>query len=253
MTTIELDKYFRSLLNLDEFASMDPSLNGLQVDNDGADIKKCAFAVDACLETFRRAAEIGAGLVFVHHGLFWGEPLRIAGSHRLRVECLLKNNIALYAVHIPLDQHREYGNNASLGRALGLTELEPFGEWRGKKVGWKGRLEKPLTTEEAAKLVCRDDVFHATVLPFGKPLNQTCAVISGGAANDVYQAMEEGIDLYVTGETSHSVYHPVEEGKINMISAGHYATEVYGVQNIMKKLAGDTGMETEFIDLPTGL
>jgi dinuclear metal center YbgI/SA1388 family protein len=254
LTTARLDGYFRSILNLEAFAPVDPSLNGLQVDNDGAEIKKIVFAVDASLETFKRAAAAGAGMVFVHHGLFWGSPLRVSGGHRERIKFLLDHNIALYAVHIPLDQDPLLGNNAGLAELLGLENLEPFGIWNGVKIGWKGSFASPVSIDEAARRISGGGPVKALGLfPFGKKENSSCAVISGGAAQEVLEAIEEGIDLYVTGESSHAVYHQMLEGRINVIAGGHYATEVWGVRRVMARCAEDSGADLEFIDIPTGL
>jgi dinuclear metal center YbgI/SA1388 family protein len=251
MNSKSLDRYFRELLNLDEFSSMDSSLNGLQVDNDGAEITKIAFSVDASLETFKGAA--GAGMLFVHHGLFWGQPLRLEGSHRERIKFLLDHNLALYAVHLPLDQHPALGNNAALSELLGITDKEPFGLYHGKKIGYKGTLSKPLTIEEAVKRISFMDRPPIGVYPFGKRENLTCAVISGGAAMEALQAVEEGVDLYITGEASHSIYHQALESRLNMIAGGHYSTEVWGVRKIMEICAARLNLEVEFIDAPTGL
>jgi putative NIF3 family GTP cyclohydrolase 1 type 2 len=128
ITTSKLDSFFRGLLDIEGFKDTDSSLNGLQVDNDGLEFKKIAFAVDSGLEVFKRAAESGAGMLFVHHGLFWGEPLALTGGHRERIKFLFDNHLALYAVHLPLDQHPSLGNNAALAGLLGLMNLEPFGE-----------------------------------------------------------------------------------------------------------------------------
>jgi dinuclear metal center YbgI/SA1388 family protein len=253
MTTAKLDVYFRSLLDIEGFASADNSLNGIQVDNDGAEIAKIAFAVDACLETFKQAAAAGAGLLFVHHGLFWGQPLRVAGGHRERLRFLLDHNLALYAAHLPLDQHPALGNNAGLAELLGIGPLEPFGEYHGRKIGFKGALAQPLTIEEAVKRISFKGRQPLGVYPFGKRENLSCAVVSGGAAEEALQALEEGVDLYVTGEASHQVYHQVLEGRLNMIAGGHYATEVWGVRRVMENCAAGLGLETEFIDAPTGL
>ena len=253
MTSRDLDRYFRSLLDIDGFASSDSSLNGLQVDNDGAEIRKVAFAVDACLESFERAAAGGAGLLFVHHGLFWGKPLALNGVHRRRVAALLEKNVALYAVHLPLDQHPELGNNAALAELLGIDEPQPFGEYHGRKIGYKGRLSLPLTIEAAAKRIEYMGRPAPTLLPFGAKENLSCAVVSGGAAFEALQALDEGVDLYVSGEANHGVYHHALEGKMNVIAGGHYSTEVWGVRRVMARLAADTGLETEFIDAPTGL
>jgi dinuclear metal center YbgI/SA1388 family protein len=248
-----LDAWIRSLLDLKGFVDIDPSLNGIQVDNDGSPVKKIAFAVDACLETFQRAAAAGAGLVFVHHGLFWGEPLRLAGNHRQRIKFLIDHNICLYAVHLPLDQHPELGNNAGLAELLDLKNIEPFGLYHGRKIGYKGTLGTSLSVDAAVKKVDFMGRPPAGVFPFGKKENVTCAVISGGAADEVRQAIDEGVDLYITGEASHQVYHKCLEGQINMIAAGHYSTEVWGVRRVMERSAAELHLDVEFIDVPTGL
>ncbi|GHV88098.1 GTP cyclohydrolase 1 type 2 [Spirochaetia bacterium] len=253
MTVQKLDAFFRRLLDIEGFASIDSSLNGLQVDNDGAEVEKIAFSVDAGLETFKRAAAAGAGLLFVHHGLFWGAPERITGNLRGRMQFLLDHNLALYAVHLPLDQHPELGNNAGLAELLGIENPEPFGLYHGRKIGYKGTLKDPLTIDEAAKRIAFGGQLPLGVYPFGKKKNQTCAVISGGAASEANQAIAEGVDLYVTGETGHSVYHQILEGRLNMIAAGHYATEVWGVRRVMERCAAELETDIEFIDVPTGL
>jgi len=252
-TTRTLDSFFRSILDLDGFKAVDPSLNGLQVDNDGSELGKIAFAVDAALEVFKRAKEAGAGMIFVHHGLFWGSPSRVEGGFRERIKYLLDNNLALYAVHLPLDQHPKLGNNAVLAELLGISNPEPFGLYRGQKIGYKGKLAVPLTNEEAVKKINYMGRPPLGTFAFGKKENHTCAVVSGGAADEAFQAIEEELDLFVTGESSHTVYHPALEGRLNIIAGGHYSTEVWGVRRIMEECAGQPGIDTEFIDLPTGL
>jgi dinuclear metal center YbgI/SA1388 family protein len=240
-------------LDIDGFAGIDDSMNGLQVDNDGSELGKIAFAVDANLETITRAASCGAGLLFVHHGLFWGAPLAVTGNHRGRLKYLLDHNIALYAVHLPLDQHPRLGNNAALAELLGLKEPEPFGLYHGRKIGYKGLLDPPIPIEEAVKRISFMGRPALGVFPFGRELNGTCAVISGGAPREALQAIEAGIDLYVTGEASHSVYPEAQEAGLNMISGGHYATEVWGVRRMMERCAVDLSIDSEFLDVPTGL
>jgi dinuclear metal center YbgI/SA1388 family protein len=249
----KLDSFFRNFLDIDGFAGVDNSLNGIQVDNDGSEIGKIAFGVDACLETFERAAALGAGMLFVHHGLFWGNPLRLTGNHRQRVKCLLDNNICLYAVHLPLDQHPRMGNNAGLVELLGLEGIEPFGEHHGKKIGYKGFFPQPLSVEQAAKKIAYSDRPPLGVYPFGRKENKSCAIVSGGAAKDAFQALAEGVDLFVTGEPSHDIYHECLEGKLNMVAGGHYSTEVWGVRAVMRHCAEELHIDTVFIDNPTGL
>lgn len=251
MITKKLDAFFKDTLAIESIE--DVSLNGLQVDNDGADIKKIAFATDACMETFKRAAAAGAGMLFVHHGLFWGKPLALAGSHRERIKFLLDENIALYAVHLPLDKHPQYGNNAALVRKLGVVHPEPFGAYHGHKIGWKGMLETPLSIEEAISRISFMGSAPLSVLRFGAKRVLQVAVVSGGAPEFVSEAAAEGIDLFVTGDASHTWYHCALESRINVIAGGHYSTEVWGVRAVMELCAGKLDMDVEFIDVPTGL
>jgi len=252
-TSARLDSFFRGFLDIDGFAGSDDSLNGIQVDNDGGGIGKIAFAVDAGLETIERAAAAGAGMLFVHHGLFWGKALPVRGNHRRRVKALLDANICLYAVHLPLDQHPTMGNNAEIARLLGLESVEPFGGYHGKKIGYKGRFLRPATVEQAAGMIAFENRPPLGVYPFGKKENETCAVVSGGAAWNATEAMAEGVDLFVTGEMVHAVYNECLEGGLNMIAGGHYSTEVWGVRAVMRHCAAELHVDAEFIDVPTGL
>ncbi len=253
LSSAKLDAFFRGILDIEGFEGSDNSLNGLQVDNDGGEITKIAFAVDANMETFERAAACGAGMVFVHHGFFWGHPLRVAGNHRRRIKFLLDHNISLYAVHLPLDQHPTLGNNAALAALLGLENLRPFGLYRGVRVGYSGTFPQPVSIEEAAEKINFMNRPPLGIFPFGKKENRSCAIVSGGAPKEALQALEEGMDLFVTGEAAHEIYSECLEGKLNVIAGGHHSTEVWGVREVMRQCAADLHIDTEFIDVPTGL
>ncbi|MDR1867300.1 MAG: Nif3-like dinuclear metal center hexameric protein [Treponema sp.] len=252
MTTKAFDTFFRDLLDIERFQNFDSSLNGLQVDNDGADVNIVAFAVDASLETFKRALSVGAGMLFVHHGLLWGKRERFTGLLRERLAFLIKHNIALYAVHLPLDQNPTLGNNAVLARLLNVDSPKPFGWYHGVQIGYTGRLSSELTVDEAVQRISYLNRPPLNVYPFGVQKNRTVAIISGGAAFEAQQALEEAVDLYITGEMNHAVYHMVLEGKLNMIAGGHYNTETWGVRAVMDSCV-QLPIRTEFIDVPTGL
>ena len=255
MTLFELDAYFKGFLNIEEYAG-DPSRNGIQIQNNAPDtkqIKKVAFAVDACEATALEAVKQSADVLFVHHGLFWGGCDVITGSVYARYSAFLKNDLALYACHIPLDANNPYGNNYGLAARLGLKNQKPFGEWRSMTIGVQGELNEVLSIEQLAEKVLQKGEKPLAVLPFGKKEIKTVGVISGGAADDVDQAVFCRLDAYVTGEVNHEIYHYVRENKMNMIAAGHYQTETVGVNLVREKLEKETGMETVFIDVPTGL
>lgn len=255
MNLNELDEYFKNLLNIDLYQN-DPSMNGVQIQNSNPNekqIKKIAFAVDACEKTVLKAVEQNADLLFVHHGLLWGNSERITESFYKRVSPFIKNDICLYACHIPLDANNPLGNNYGLANKIGLKNQKPFGIWRGMEIGVKGEFEKPITIEELQKLIFTSDEKPLKILPFGKKQIKTVGIISGGAGSDVYDAVKEKLDVYITGEVSHELYHYVLESEINMIACGHYQSETIGVNLVKEKVKKDLGIETIFIDVPTEL
>ncbi|OQY35614.1 MAG: Nif3-like dinuclear metal center hexameric protein [Spirochaetaceae bacterium 4572_59] len=249
----ELDNWCRSFLAIDQMSEKDSSLNGLQIGDRDSEVRKVAFAVDACLETFQKAVEEGADVLFVHHGLFWGRPQAVTGPLYKRFEILIKNGLALYAVHLPLDMHPEWGNNAVLAQILGLENLEAFGNYKGTKIGVKGIFPSPVKRDDIVKKLFGGWEQSIQMLPFGRDAVRSVGIISGGAPREVQDAIDEGLDLYITGDASHEIYHICIEAGINVIFGGHYLTETSGVQAIQKKMNKDLSLETVFIDVPTGL
>lgn len=255
MTLVEFDSYINSFLRREDFAS-DISLNGIQIQNSSPEekqIRKVAFAVDACEATAIRAAKEGADILFVHHGLFWGHCQTITGSFYKRIAAFIKNDLALCAYHIPLDANNPYGNNWGLAEKLGLVNCEQFGSWRGMILGVKGELPVECSVEELAAKLMRPGKSPRSLLALGKPKIKTVGIISGGASEDVADAVEQGLDCYITGEFAHEDFHFAQEMGINVIAGGHYETETVGVTLVMQKVQNELGLECIFIDEPTGL
>lgn len=255
MTLNELDTYFRTFLRPEDFPS-DPSRNGIQVENSAPaekQITKIAFAVDACEQSALEASAAGAQLLFVHHGMFWGDCEPVIGSVYRRYCAFIKNNLALYACHIPLDANNPYGNNYGLAARLNLKNCSPFGEWRGMSIGVKGELDSPVTAEELASRVLLPGETPAGIFAFGKQMIRSVGIISGGAGDDFIQAHKAGLDAFITGEVQHELYHPIKEAGINVIAGGHYQTETVGINLVREKVERELKIETVFIDIPTGL
>ncbi len=255
MTLNEFDSWADSFLKRGNYKA-DISMNGIQVQNsnpDGKQIKKVAFAVDACIETIEQAAAEKADVLFVHHGLFWGAPLAVSGSHYNRIKALLNADMALYASHIPLDANSEYGNNYGLAAMFGLKNIEPFGEWRGMTVGVKGDFPAPVSVESLVNKFESNGSRCNAVLPFGPKELKSAVIISGDGESDAEAAAASGADVFITGEAGHVCYHLAKENGFTIIAAGHYNTETMGVSLVMKKLACETEIQTVFISAPTGL
>ncbi len=246
----KLVSFLTSELGLSEFPR-DESANGLQVEGSRS-VRKIGLAVDACDYVFNKAAEQQVDFLLVHHGLVWGGIRAVTGILRKRIKLLLDHDISLYACHLPLDWHPEYGNNAQLRSLLGLSRAGEFGEYHGKRIGCHGRLNKEMALNDFILRVDKRLGTTSRSIDFGRKVKNV-GIVSGGGWSALYDAECHDIDTFLTGEPSHSAYTLAEELKINLIFAGHYATETAGVRAVGAMLTKKFPIETAFIDHPTGL
>jgi len=242
-----LDTY----LKIDEIE--DSSWNGLQFEGN-SEVGKIAFAVDASVESFEKAARENAQMLIVHHGHFWqSHNPSISGWSKDRVDLLYNNNLSLYACHLPLDRHKEVGNNAELLKLLGAPIKKEFLFHKGKNIGWMGERKKAVSLKDIERILIDSLDTECIILPFGKENIKSIAVCSGGGSyGGFYEALELNADLYITGDTA-EVYYTAKDSGMNVIFAGHHATETVGLKALSKVLEKKLKVEAVFIDLPTGL
>lgn len=249
MNRDQLVTYLDQYLRISEIK--DSSNNGLQVEG-AEDVDKVAFAVDACMEAFKRAGDAGAQMLLTHHGLFWGEVKMLRGVHRQRVSYLLQHNISLYSAHLPLDIHPEVGHNVQLARLLGLKVTGTFGDYNGQLIGVLAEPWNEVNLDQVVQSLEDQLGSQMTVLNYGPQQIKRVGIISGGAAPMVDQAAEKNLDLFLTGEASHTAFHQVAERELNVVYGGHYATETLGLKALAKHLEERFDLKTEFLDIPTG-
>ena len=235
---------------LESGAFTDYCPNGLQVEG-RADVERVVTGVSASLALFEAAAELGADLVLVHHGLFWKNdwPLRVTGVMRRRLGALIEHGLSLAGYHLPLDAHPEVGNNAVAARRLGLLDVRAFGDYGGRTIGVSGRLPKGATPEELQVLLGETFEREPLLLRGQGERIETIGLISGGAAGEYHQAVAAGLDAYVTGEPTEWVMHTAREEGTHFYACGHYATERLGVQALGARLAKEFGVEHQFVEL----
>ncbi|NKB88012.1 MAG: Nif3-like dinuclear metal center hexameric protein [Acidobacteria bacterium] len=230
----------------------DASLNGLQIEA-GDEVKRIALAVDAAQVTIDAAVEHDCDLLLVHHGLFWGSDQPLLGALGRRVGAAFRGGLSIYASHLPLDVHAEVGNNALLADALGAERERAFGDLGGVDIGTIGAFEKPLPLAELESRVAAAGCADQTVWRFGPDPVTNVAVLTGSGCSFLAEAVAAGAECFITGESRHSAYHEASEAGISCIFAGHYATEVFGVQALGRRLTAEFGVDTQWIEHPTGV
>ena len=252
-TTPALDSivsWLDTFLKVRELPDYAGAVNGLQVENSGS-ITRVLAAVDASAESIAAAARQRGTLLLVHHGLFWGDERSVTGRRYRRLKTALDGDVAVYSAHLPLDAHPEVGNNVLLAGLLGLTISGPFGRYQDLDVGLHGVLEKDRAalTRELSDLLGHP----ARLIPGGPERTKRVAIITGGAGSSVTEAAARGCDTFITGEGSHHTFFDAMEGGVNLIYAGHWATETLGVKALAERVSKQFGLPWEFFAQPTGL
>ena len=255
-TVTEIGRHLDTLLRVAEVPDFDGALNGIQVETESP-IIKVAAAVDARERTIRAAADAGANLLLVHHGLFWSGVQQLRGAFLRRIRLLLEHGIAVYSSHLPLDAHADLGNNALLAREMGLAPTTGFARYKTVDIGVAGTSNVPT-----AELVARATRFaqaygHAVRTAGaveGKVTRRWGICTGAGAGHETLrEAAASGLDTLIVGEGPHWTAIDAEEAGLTIVYAGHYATETLGVRALAAHVGGAFDLPWLFVDAPTGL
>lgn len=240
-------------LHHDRYADVDASSNGLQVGGDAV-VDRAAFAVDGAVATIEAAAEAGADVLVVHHGIVWGGLDRVTGREYDRVAACVDNDIALYVSHLPLDGHEELGNAVGLASFLDCDPVAPFGDYGGVTIGYRARSAEGYSVGELRERLSALDTGDGSVrtLDFGPETIEEIAIVTGSGTDWIREAAAADVDALVTGEGKQQAYHEAREAGLNVFFAGHYATETFGVRRL-QRMVEEWGIETTYLDYPTGL
>ncbi len=243
----DLTEFFAALLEPERYPDYGP--NGLQIEGRES-IAKIAFAVSATVQSAQEAVDQDVQALVVHHGLFWRfhGPRTLTGPFARRVFPLVRNQVNLYAYHLPLDGQLEIGNAAALAQRINLSELQPFGQYQGITTGVHGCFSSPLSPmnlKQRLEQVLNHPVMLASPAP--EALIRSAGIITGGANGEWKQALEAGLDAYITGEMSEHDWHESQEAGIHMLAGGHHATEQFGIQALMTRVTGTFDVECVYL------
>jgi dinuclear metal center YbgI/SA1388 family protein len=244
----EIVAYLDDLLEIGSFGDYGP--NGLQVPG-AEEVSVVATGVSAQRELFERAVAEGAQMVLSHHGLFWDfHPRAIGPAMKERLRILFDADVSLAAYHLPLDAHPEVGNNAIICDLLGLERSEPFAQHRGQAVGFVGRSAEGIPFGELRRRCAQAFGQEPFVWDAGPETVRSVGVVSGGAQGHFHEAIAQGLDAFLTGETAEHVMAEAREAGVHFIAGGHYATETFGVRRLGDLVAEKFGVAHRFVDIP---
>lgn len=232
----------------------DECLNGLQIESSNHEIGLIACAVDPGIDVINRAVDAGAGMLIVHHGLFWRSgSTNLVGAPARKVEALLLGRCSLYAAHLPLDAHSIVGNNAELARIIGARCCGTFCKVGPKDIGIIAELNTAVSRNELSKRYTEalpevsNSPRYPLLLPFGSDRIQLIGIVSGSGSSALSECNQLGLDALISGEPKHEAYQLAKDLSMNAMFFGHYATETLGVKAISKLLEKEFGVSSLFI------
>ena len=244
-TREELLAAANATLEVERFSDYCP--NGLQVEGASV-INKLVAGVTASQALLDEAVRAKADAILVHHGYFWrGENPVLSGMKKRRITTLVNNDINLLAYHLPLDAHLELGNNAQLAAKLGLS-VEGVASIEGQDLLFHGLTSAPMSGLEFAHHIASRLDRAPLHIESDRAVSKV-AWCTGGAQGYIEQAIELGVDAYITGEASEQTTHIAREAGIHFYAAGHHATERYGVLALGRFLAERFKLDFEFVDI----
>jgi len=268
MTPRQLAKECDRILKTKKFRDYPGARNGLQVSHNKP-VKKVGWAVDADIESIRKAGKEKVSFLIVHHGLFWGSSALDRKIRSERIGLAKRLSVAIYSSHLPLDAQPALGNSIGLLRALGLgnSKRKPFGVAMGMAIGLKvegGRWKlKDLVNRMALlrsghagragsfagyKNIKGEKVRRwegVKVIEAGPKICRKIAIVTGGFG-DLDQVVKAGLDTLITGEADYPTEVKARELGINIILGGHRETEVFGARNLQLELSKIVNGDAEY-------
>ncbi|AHH08448.1 Nif3-like dinuclear metal center hexameric protein [Borrelia anserina] len=248
MTVKELSFNLDEIFKVKDYKNIDKSLNGLQVGNLESEVKKIAFAVDAGMATLREAKDYD--FLITHHGIFWSNSEKIVSGIYEKVKWLIDNDLALYCVHLPMDVHPIYSHSKVFSDFFGFHDPIPFANYKGINLGIISIADYNFS-EILEKIKAHNR--HILYYKGFKEYVKRVAIVSGSGYSFFEEALEYGVDLFITGDTSHQIYSLAEEHCVNLIFAGHYFTETFGLIKLMEYFGSQRELEVKFILKDTNL
>ncbi len=247
MNHLQLETQLNELLTPESIKDYCP--NGLQVEG-RENVQKVVTGVTASDDLIEQAIESNADAILVHHGYFWkGEPEPIRGMKGKRLKKLIQKEINLYAYHLPLDMHPTLGNNIQLARLLNI-EVKGEVELVSPPLVLHGTLPYSMTGEQFSEyLADKLDRSPLHIPPGSDRKILTVGWCTGGGQDYIDVAAAYGLDAFISGEISERTTYSAREQDIHYFSAGHHATERYGVKALGEWLAENHQLDVQFIDI----
>lgn len=214
---------------------------GLMVGDDKAELKGILFSMDTTLDVIQEAKERGANLIVSHHPMLFIKPTTVTNKtlQGRKIIELIKNDISVYAAHTNLDSVKD-GMNDTIVRMFDYIDYDiieqcPFDFDSGiGRIVYLRRPVKLIDFIEKTKKVLEVQNLRYVGNP-GQTIRRV-AIINGSGQSYIRQALREGADCILTGDTTYHHVQELEEQGIAVVDPGHFLSEKKVFYKIMERM-----------------
>lgn len=235
----EIRAYLDQLLQVE---GLEPDSNGLVIGGQPT-LTRVGLAVNCSFQAIEQAAQRGCHLLICHHAAWLSTDAHLATK---KYDRLRELGIGLYVAHDCLDMAREFGTADALARAVRIAIQAPFKPNNEGEFGVHG-----MTVGSLSEFVTRVGNQLGTSVRTWKNNDSFghVAVVAGHGARPEWMARAQarGCDTFLSGEGLMFAILFAREAGINLVLAGHYATETPGMMALGARLARDLKLDITFI------
>jgi len=247
MKTRQLIKelYRRYPLNI---AEANEDYVGLMVGKLPLDVHKILLCLDMDETIFSDVLEFRPDLIITHHPFIYGEKKEVFAEnpHKEDLYRLLKNhNFPVFSIHTNFDGGTP-GMNDTLAKMLDLKGIYTPEKELCMRIG---TLDREMKINDFVKYAKdRLGASYGLLIDKGKKKIKKVAIIGGGGARFYKIAMEEGADIYISGDMSHYVRRDIIIDRYNYLDLPHEIERVFmpTIANEIKKIDGS--IELKIVD-----
>lgn len=212
------------------------------------DSKKILLCLDLDEEVYPIIKDVMPDLIITHHPFIYGTKYRVFKydeKKKALCEAIDKLDIPVYSMHTNFDEGKG-GMNDSLAEALELKDIYAPSKEQMMRIGY---LKEKMDIIEASKYIKNAlNVSYGLLIQGNDKLIEKVGIIGGGGSRSFKIALEEGCDLYISGDIPHHVRRDVVTSKFNFLDLPHEIEKIF-MPTMKKILLGfDSSLEIIIVD-----
>lgn len=205
---------------------------GVLVGDKKSPVTKVLLSLDITNGVVEEAHDIGADLIVSHHPIIFGGLKKLSSDSP--VYRAAKYDISCLCAHTNLDKSPVFGVNTALAAAIGLVDCRPC---ENNEILFTANTTE--ITDPGSLAFTIKKKLRMGAVPFTEYNMEIKKVglCSGAGGSEIFSAIAEGCDAFVTGEIKHHELLAANEAGLSTFILGHYHSEDVVITPLAHKLS----------------